>query len=52
MKNFDLENLLNSEMENVEGGRSEGTCVCTSGAGETVVVISHKQMPKDPIKSF
>ena len=45
MRKNDIENLLLSEMEEVEGGSSSGTCICErGGAGETVITL-----PTNPV---
>lgn len=51
-----LEDLLDSDLEVVTGGQKDnhyqGTCVCTSGAGETIYVEPSLPIedPNDPIK--
>ncbi|MBQ8245603.1 MAG: hypothetical protein IJZ42_00525 [Lachnospiraceae bacterium] len=45
-----VENLLTSELENVNGG-SAGTCICENGgAGETVIIEVPPVPEDDPTK--
>ena len=52
MKDFELERLLDSEIEKIEGGTgAQGTCLCENGgAGETVIVYTpNVPEPNGPI---
>lgn len=37
MERNKLEELLSSDLENVKGGKSEGNCICQSGAGSVII---------------
>lgn len=48
MKKNEIESLLLSEMEEVNGGSGSRTCVCENGgAGETVIV--YPTVPEEPV---
>lgn len=49
-KNFKLEQMLNSELEEVKGGQAdEIVCVCNNGgAAATVIVVEDPEHPVDP----
>lgn len=49
-KNFKLEQMLNSELEEVKGGQSEeAVCICENGgAGATVIVVEEPEQPVEP----
>lgn len=49
-KNFKLEQMLNSELEEVKGGQTEDAiCICEQGgAGATVIVVEEPEEPEDP----
>lgn len=49
-KNFKLEQMLNSELEEVKGGQSEeAVCICENGgAGATVIVVEEPEQPAEP----
>jgi hypothetical protein len=49
MKSTDIESLLSSELEEVKGGTND-VCNCTSGAGQTVVIIKQPSEPSAPDK--
>lgn len=54
MKNLELEQLLNSELESVKGGIShpvDDTCICENGgAAATIIVVEPEPgTPGDPI---
>lgn len=54
MKNLELEQLLNSELESVKGGIShpvDDTCICENGgAAATIIVVEPEpETPGDPI---
>lgn len=50
-KNFELEQLLNSELEEVKGGQAdEVVCICENGgAGATVIVVEEPEEPEGPV---
>lgn len=52
MKNQELEQLLATEMENVQGGaQNQDTCVCENGgAGATVIVVDPEQLEQPEFK--
>lgn len=54
MKNLELEELLNSELESVKGGIShpvDDTCVCENGGAGAVIVIEtpDPELPSGPV---
>ena len=50
MKKNEIEDLLLSEMEEVNGGSGSSTCVCDyGGAGETIV---YQSVPGEPEKGW
>lgn len=51
-KNLKLEQLLNSELEEVKGGQTdENVCICENGgAGATVIVVEEPEQPSGPIQ--
>jgi len=49
MKNFELEELLNSEMEKLDGGSCSSDCNCTSGAAQYVIL--EPSQPTEPVPS-
>lgn len=51
MKKKEIESLLLSEMEEVNGGSSSCSCVCDNGgAGETIIV--YPTNPEEPGKGL
>ncbi|MBQ7967608.1 MAG: hypothetical protein IJ290_06820 [Bacteroidaceae bacterium] len=46
MEKMMLENLLDSEMENIKGGtETTGTCICENGGAGQVVIIEPTTPP-------
>lgn len=51
MRKNEIEDLLLSEMEEVNGGSGSSTCVCDhGGAGETIIVSP--SYPDEPVKGL
>lgn len=49
-KNLKLEQMLNSELDEVKGGQTDDTCVCENGgAGATIIIIEEPDPSRDPI---
>ena len=40
-----LEDLLNTKMENVIGGLSSNDCFCDSGAGQNIIIVPEPEPP-------
>lgn len=51
-KNSKLEQMLNSELEEVKGGQAEeDVCICENGgAGATVIIVEPPVEPDGPIQ--